>query len=34
MNKVDAAVGLLNTALHCCGKELASKAAFIKYELG
>ena len=34
MNKVDAAVGLLNTALHCCGKELANKAAFIKYELG
>lgn len=34
LNKVDTAVGLLNTALHCCGKELASKAAFIKYELG
>jgi tetratricopeptide (TPR) repeat protein len=34
LNKVDSAVGLLNTALDCCGKDLASKAAFIKYELG
>lgn len=34
MNKVDSAVELLNTALHYCGKELATKAAFIKYELG
>jgi tetratricopeptide (TPR) repeat protein len=34
LNKVDGAVALLHTALHCCGKALSKKAAFIKYELG
>ena len=34
LNKVDGAVALLQTALHCCGKSLSKKAAFIKYELG
>ena len=34
LNKVDEAVKLLQNALACCEKDLAKKAAFIKYELG